>query len=559
MPSVAARDDRGVNLRWPAWSIFVIPAAFVVVIGLSWRLQPVFFEWDGIFQVVAGREIWEGLGYHGWPSHFWPPLYSILAGMMAKVLPVYPGARLISLVSGGGLIIVTYYLTRLWFNDTAVALGAQFFTAANPLVVREALAAQNHMLEAFFFLACVTLLLRGMAEPRLSTFVFAGVVGALGDLSRYTSLILFPIGGAAILLALRSDKRTALLSTAAFLVAGGVVNLPWWVYNYLQTGSPLGNWHYVNTGLSMMRYVDPQVTEERWLYHDQEAYSSLSDLARAYPRAYLTNVRNTASEILSITYTLAKWLELLLPFGVACALLSRDQRTRRATWLVISLYLAWLLLASQALAKAYAMTVWAVVVTIVAVAALGALGRLITRWRMPMLTYAYWGAVAILAAFSLRSARVTVSIYGGPNHDLHGQLREAAPLQAAIRAHDPDLVRKTAMAANPAWGWNVGTGGFIEMPQYYKGTMRQLAVLDGLGPRVRRYVPRWPSLTPDSALRADYILYDSVARLNLPEIGRQLDAEVDSPDHGATVVFRSPSVTLYELKWPPRDSSGASR
>jgi len=96
------------------------------------------------------------------------------------------------------------------------------------------------------------------------------------------------------------------------------------------------------------------------------------------------------------------------------------------------------------------------------------------------------------------------------------------------------------------------------MPHYYIGTARQLGVLEGLGPRVRRYTPRWPSETPDSALRADYILYDSVARSQVPQVESQLEAEASSPDHGVTVVYRGPYATLYELHWHRLDSASVT-
>lgn len=559
MPSAAGDDESSAILRWPAWSIFVIPTVFVVAIGLSWRFQPVFFEWDGIFQVVAGREIFAGLGYHGWPSHFWPPLYSVLAGLAGKALPIYPGARLVSLVAAGGLLVVTYHLARLWFDDPAVALGAQFFTSLNPLVVREALAAQNHMLEAFCFLACVTLLLRGLSEPRSSTFALAGVVGGLAGLTRYTSYILFPIGAAAILLALRRDRRASLVGAATFLAGAGIVSLPWWTYNALQNGSPLANWHYLNTGMSMMKYVDPQSTEARWLFRDQESFSSVSQLVRTYPRAFFTNMWHTAGDVLVLCFQLAKGLQLLVPFGIAYAIVRHDQRTRRATLLVMSIFVAWTLLVSQAYTKTYAMTVWAVVFTILAVAFLGAVGRWLTaRRRNPILSYAYAGVGALLAVLALRGARDAVLSYGGPNHDAYGQLRDWASIRDAMRAHDPAFAEKTVMSSHPGWGWNLGTHGYIEMPHYYIGTARQLGVLEGLGPRVRRYTPRWPSETPDSALRADYILYDSVARSQVPQVESQLEAEASSPDHGVTVVYRGPYATLYELHWHRLDSASVT-
>ena len=47
-----------------------------------------FEEWDGVIQLFAGREIFQGYNYIGWPSHFWPPLYSFLIGFLRKCFTI---------------------------------------------------------------------------------------------------------------------------------------------------------------------------------------------------------------------------------------------------------------------------------------------------------------------------------------------------------------------------------------------------------------------------------------------------------------------------------------
>jgi hypothetical protein len=80
----------------PIW----IPVTYAITLLIISPLHSVFNEWSGVMQYFSGKEILRGDGYRGWTSHFWPPLFSTVLGLVSKLLPGSTAGKIISIMSG---------------------------------------------------------------------------------------------------------------------------------------------------------------------------------------------------------------------------------------------------------------------------------------------------------------------------------------------------------------------------------------------------------------------------------------------------------------------------
>lgn len=122
-----------------------------------------------------------------------PPLVPIMNGLVIQFLgeSIFI-SRLVSLVFGIGTIWLVYYLARDLRNSQTGLLAA-FVFACQPYFLRLSTAISNDMQITFFstLTLLVILRLRHASSNRLS--IFGGVAMALGLLSKYNMLLVYPI------------------------------------------------------------------------------------------------------------------------------------------------------------------------------------------------------------------------------------------------------------------------------------------------------------------------------------------------------------------------------
>lgn len=170
------------------------------------------------------------------------PVYSfLLAGTWVFVRDFFQAGLVLNLLAAAGFLIALFFLVRRVFNSltAAVALPA---VALNPLFLNYSYQAGSDMP---FLLLCALSLLFLFRDGGKRDLALSALFGLLAFLTRYNGA--FIAAGAMLFFALSGgswkDRRNrAGLWLGVFLAAG----LPWFISNWIATGSPVKNDNYVN-------------------------------------------------------------------------------------------------------------------------------------------------------------------------------------------------------------------------------------------------------------------------------------------------------------------------
>ena len=127
------------------------------------------------------------------PNNSYPPLYSAILYLFNFGLgdPIISG-RLVSIISGMGVILLLFHFGRRFFDDKTALLAVLVYGTA-PLVFRWDIRVMSDSLFSLFFLSSCYFLYRGLKKEGSSNFLLFNVLGALSALTRYQGLVFIPI------------------------------------------------------------------------------------------------------------------------------------------------------------------------------------------------------------------------------------------------------------------------------------------------------------------------------------------------------------------------------
>ncbi len=170
------------------------------------------------------------------------PVYSILlAAMYLAVRDFFTAGVVLNLISSAGFIVVFYYLVKRVFNPIAAAVSV-FAVMVNYTFLSYVYQAGSDMPFILFSTASMLFLFRDGGRRDL---ILSSVLGLLAFLTRYNGA--FVLAGAVLYLAFTGEGwmyrlRRIGLWLGIFILAG----LPWFIPNWIATGSPVKNDNYVN-------------------------------------------------------------------------------------------------------------------------------------------------------------------------------------------------------------------------------------------------------------------------------------------------------------------------
>lgn len=123
-----------------------------------------------------------------------PPLYYFLVIALYKVLPLKEaGIRLVSVLSGLGIVATVYYFVLLLFKNKTLARIAMFLTAISSYFILISQMARYHSLAALLALLSLyyfaKLVLEGYSKKSFNWCLFFGVLTAYTDLPHFVYLI----------------------------------------------------------------------------------------------------------------------------------------------------------------------------------------------------------------------------------------------------------------------------------------------------------------------------------------------------------------------------------
>lgn len=284
----------------------VLAFAILMYFGAT---RQVMEEWDAVMHFATGRHFLETGEYIGWASHFWPPLQPVL---LALGDPFVIG-RLVSLMCFAVILLAAYaYFVTEGVGTTSALVATAYIGSIQSYWVM-ALQVENHALETAFLVIAFVLLKRYLRNPSYTVLLLCGACVAFAGLTRYTSYAAALVISLILLASLAGGRRAFVVFSVTFVA----LSLPWWALNFLQNGSPLHTWQYMNIG---SRLYEGGAAD--WWWRGQEGFDSLSGVVSAYPEAFFDNWISNLRKSLDIVFgTMGSeyWIASLVYVLAICA------------------------------------------------------------------------------------------------------------------------------------------------------------------------------------------------------------------------------------------------
>ena len=183
---------------------------------------------DGVFYLRVGEQIIAGNGTNvsligATPGG--PVLFAYLNSFIHDGLFT---EKIISLLSGTGIVFVSYFIMRNFVNHK-IALVGQLFVAFNPRLNLLSVTALNELLPLFLIFTSLYFVTK--KELKLSNIVVVGAILGISSMLRYQSIIV--LVAILIFLLIRNKKiKTNLLFAAIMIVSFFAAFSPVLIYNY---------------------------------------------------------------------------------------------------------------------------------------------------------------------------------------------------------------------------------------------------------------------------------------------------------------------------------------
>lgn len=517
---------------------FIIPLLFVILLVPLSFFHDTFEEWDGVIQLFAGRGIFNGDGYTGWPSHYWPPLYSLLAGFFDLFLPGFLAAKLISHVAGVLLLYVAYKLAMELTGKKSIAFFTQLFLVVNPLFLISSLQAENHMLDSLFFVLTILLLFQSLKVPESKRFIVLGLITGLAGLSRYTSYTLVPLVVMIILLVFKWKRawKPLLLFTVSF----SVISSPWWILNTIQNGSPFATWQYLNIGFGLFNQ------NPMWWWKWHADYNGIVDIITSNSDVFIQHVLiNMLKSLLFLVGTCVALSPFVLP-----AWINSWFSIKRIYFIgLLTGFVIFTLLVSQAFVFSQVFLSWTVIFTILSIHFIITFFIHYERDHSFVRVIRKWVLCSTFCCGFLITGYLTYQYIQGDDYD-GGQLSDQKAITETLKAYDPNIEHKTVMTVNPARAYYLGSQ-FLMIPLYYEGEVGGIYSYGALHEKVIQHAQNSYTgpLTPP--VKSDYLIYDRFTSKYLPQFSFLFDPHSAQVPSNFKLVYQSKEAVVYEIKEDP--------
>lgn len=517
-----------------------MPALFLLLASWLAAQHGLFEEWDGCAQVFGAQEIAQGMGYTGWASHYWPPLFTLLLLLLSKGMTYFVAGKVISVVSGALLLAIIFPLAMELSRSRTVALASQLLLATNQLFLNTSIQNENHTLATMLFALAMLLALIALRRQTLSWVLAWGAAAGLAAMARYTNLILAPAGLVLILMLVHDRRRFAY--ALVFLTIFIAIGSPWYYLNHVNNGSPLANWHYENIGREVIGRAWGITPAEFW-WSAQSQFHNVRDIFLASPRDYCLNVLSKLKETLSLIPTFTGLVGVVGLAGVLALPRLIDRRCWLTLWVTAAMYVG---LTCQAFVYGVVMMPYLPFVALAAMLLLRALAHRLRRQKPHVPVMALAGVVLAL----LLVADVNVSCRNLTRYlkdtDDGGQMVAAQQVTQALK-RDPQIAHKHVMALNPCRAYYSGSG-YLLLPTYLQSDdPTTLVTYRGVPPEARQWALRYPFRPMVD--RADYLIFDRAAKVSLPQFAYLLDRDTARVPRNWRPVYAAPGIAVWAIRW----------
>ena len=275
------------NIKRNKFPLIITVTFFLILSFVSFTYHNVWYEADGIFYLNWGQQILDGNGENVRITHGQsggPVFYAFISSFTQDG---FFTMKIISLLGGTGIVFLTYFIIRNFF-DTKIALVGQLFTAVLAPFTVLSILAFNELL--MFFLITCSLYFITKNQLKYSDVIFAGLVLGLGFMIRSQPIII--LISFIIFLLIRNKKFRVNISSVILLITIFLIfSSPVLAYNQLTYGTILdgGGAHY----LMVLAVHDTPEWKDKVLEIYRSGNGSIFDVFLLDPGLFLKNYSHT--------------------------------------------------------------------------------------------------------------------------------------------------------------------------------------------------------------------------------------------------------------------------
>jgi hypothetical protein len=227
----SASEGNSLTLHWLCTALrgLIAAASLFLIVLLAYTTVsrigfPYELEWDEGWTIDSMRRVNAGKGLWVEPSVEWlpypyPPLYTYASAWVARIVGVgFLAARLVSLASAAGCLVLAFSLVRRETRSPLAGIAAAGFLAGTyPLAGTWFDVARVDTLFLFFVLAAMRAI---RSEPEVRASVLAGSLMGLAYLTKQTALLPFACLSLFCLSELSGLRRFVLPAVGGAIIAG---------------------------------------------------------------------------------------------------------------------------------------------------------------------------------------------------------------------------------------------------------------------------------------------------------------------------------------------------
>jgi hypothetical protein len=522
----------------------IVPVLYAIALCVLIYFHDVFEEFDGVYQLFAGRRLLHVGEYSGWASKFYPPLYPSLIGTGDIVLPGFLSGKVVTGMSALGIIYLSYYFGKSFFDHQHIGVISQILVATNPLFIRRSFMVENHMLDAFLVLTALYYLYIFSQNLQKRYLIVSALFGGLASMVRHTSLVLGPVGIIIIFIVISRNSRSKNIRYKILLWYSTIYSLmffliqsPWLIYNYVENGSPLHSWQYLNFGKGVV--TDHQ--RGRWWWSVQTGYDGYIDIISSHPYRYLNNF---FWNLVESAYLFVRSSGALAPLFIIVffrSIIKLNENKYLIVWVFAPFFT---IIVSQAFVSSWFFIHISVLFTIISA---GIITQAKTTAIINQLGLSYKQVtIAILIINIIIATPLVVTFF----HESHTDLVEPDRVATELDEYDKNINNKSVMSANPAYSYH-SSSRHVPFPSYYTGNFTELICYENINGSVERYAKSRaiPPLDANESLTTDYVIIKT-QRLEkkYPRWSYLLHPESNNIAEGFNLVYQSKNIVIYDVQ-----------
>lgn len=513
-----------------------------------------FEEWDGVANLFAGREIFQGKGFVGWSSHYYGPLYAVLLGFLNLFLEGFFAGKLLSLVSATILLIYIYNFSYFLTKSVTLSIFIQIFIASNSIFFISSIQVENNMLDSVLIVISFYYLIKAINLPCRKYLILTGIFVSLAFLTRQTSIIFAPIFFLFFIIYFDNKKTQKKKLILSFLLSFLIISSPWLILNTIKNGSPIASWQYLNLGKA--------ISEEgaKWLWSIQSEFNNIFDVIIYYYPNIIPNFLNNLYDVFYNTLFIMPILGVVLCFFYIPTFFHGLIKYQKRFLIYFSAFVIYVSGISFFLVYEQLLLCWIIIFSMESIIFLkDFVNKLVMQYRNLKIhisilekikekllrrekisSFIIFTAIIVpLIGVSIYSTNIEFNDYIND----YGELYDAKEIGKFLKEYDDKIHEKYVMAHHPGYAYYANSF-YLNMPGYYEGSIEDYVNYIGISEKVLNYFPKYPASEGILNFSADYLIFTNNS---LPQFQFLFDINSSLIPSNFKLLFISNFTVVYEI------------